>query len=83
MPWSLAAWNILPSTSILTALVHSSKSANFGLMEIERSEGGEGRGKRQGIRKEGGQWDKKGEEKDQRRKRREGSWERIKGSGRG
>ena len=39
MPWSLAAWNILPSTSMLTALVHSSKSANFGLKERNREKG--------------------------------------------
>lgn len=31
MPASLAAWKILPSTSMLTALVHSSRSAYLGL----------------------------------------------------
>lgn len=31
MPASLAAWKILPSTSMLTALVHSSRRAYFGL----------------------------------------------------
>ena len=31
IPAVLAAWNIAPSTSILTALVHSSSRANFGL----------------------------------------------------
>ena len=31
MPWSLAVWNIFPSTSMLTALVHSSRRANLGL----------------------------------------------------
>ena len=31
IPSSLAAWKILPSTSILTALVHSSNKANCGL----------------------------------------------------
>ena len=33
MPMSLAAWKIPPSTSILTALVHSSSSANLGLCD--------------------------------------------------
>ena len=31
IPASLAAWKMLPSTSILTALVHSSSRANCGL----------------------------------------------------
>ena len=31
IPVSLAAWKMPPSTSILTALVHSSSSANLGL----------------------------------------------------
>lgn len=31
MPASLAAWKIFPSTSMLTALVHSSKRAYLGL----------------------------------------------------
>ena len=31
IPASLAAWKMLPSTSILTALVHSSSKANCGL----------------------------------------------------
>lgn len=31
IPASLAAWKILPSTSMLTALVHSSRRAYFGL----------------------------------------------------
>lgn len=31
IPSSLAAWKILPSTSMLTALVHSSSKANWGL----------------------------------------------------
>lgn len=31
MPASLAAWKILPSTSMLTALVHSSRRAYLGL----------------------------------------------------
>lgn len=31
IPASFAAWNILPSTSILTALVHSSSRAYLGL----------------------------------------------------
>lgn len=35
MPASLAAWKIFPSTSMLTALVHSSNRAYFGLTEAE------------------------------------------------
>ena len=37
MPRSLAVWNIVPSTSILTALVHSSRRANFGLQKNQAS----------------------------------------------
>lgn len=37
MPASLAAWKILPSTSILTALVHSSKSAYLGLERTQET----------------------------------------------
>ena len=82
MPWSLAAWNILPSTSILTALVHSSKSANFGLMEIERSEGGEGRREKGEGRREKGEGRREREETRDKKGRRtmgqEGRGERSK-----
>ena len=37
IPASLALWKILPSTSMLTALVHSSRRANLGLVEHEIS----------------------------------------------
>lgn len=37
MPASLAAWKILPSTSMLTALVHSSRRAYFGLESGSRA----------------------------------------------
>lgn len=87
MPWSLAAWNILPSTSILTALVHSSKSANFGLMEIERSEGVEGRREKgEGKREKGeGRWRReKGEERREREETRDKKGRRTMGQeGRG
>lgn len=35
MPASLAAWKIFPSTSMLTALVHSSNRAYLGLTEAK------------------------------------------------
>lgn len=36
MPASLAAWKIFPSTSMLTALVHSSKRAYLGLKQTKQ-----------------------------------------------
>lgn len=41
IPASLAASKILPSTSILTALVHSSRRAYLGLEEIRKAEIGQ------------------------------------------
>ena len=37
IPSSLAAWKILPSTSMLTALVHSSSKANWGLKNSHKA----------------------------------------------
>lgn len=36
IPAAFAAWNIFPSTSMLTALVHSSSNAYFGLLKADK-----------------------------------------------
>lgn len=36
IPAAFAAWNIFPSTSMLTALVHSSSNAYFGLLKVDK-----------------------------------------------